>query len=79
MPTNIDGKSEIENAAALLMRRHGKNAARYAAQWATAFLESGNVRDARKFERIAAALRDPTPEFPQLTGTAINTMSRRSD
>ncbi len=56
-----------DRAATLFVQRYGKDAARHAAQWATAMLEAGNPADARKFERIAAAIGDlargarPTP------------------
>ena len=52
--------SDDEQAATMLMQQHGDNAAQYAAQWATALLEAGNHRDARRFARISQAIRTMT-------------------
>ena len=49
---------DTEQAVTILLRQHGDNAARYAAQWAAALMESGNRRDARRFEHIAATLQN---------------------
>jgi hypothetical protein len=47
---------DAEQAATMLLRQHGENAARYAAQWADALTESGNSRDGRKFAQIVDAI-----------------------
>ena len=49
-----------EQAASMLVQQHGEDAARYAAQWATALLEAGNRREARRFVRIIRAIRHMT-------------------
>lgn len=54
-----------EQAATMLMQQHGDNAAHYAAQWATAMLEAGNHRDARRFERISQAIQTMTRGRPE--------------
>lgn len=56
-------------AATLLVQQHGAEAARYAAQWATAMLEAGNHDEARKFVRIVRAIRTLTrPRRPRNRG-----------
>jgi hypothetical protein len=47
---------DAEQAATMLLRQHGENAARYAAEWASALIESGNHRDGRKFAEIVDAI-----------------------
>jgi hypothetical protein len=49
-----------ERAATMLVQQHGDDAARYAAEWATALLEAGNRRDARRFVRIIREIRTMT-------------------
>ena len=48
--------SDLQKAATVLVQQHGDNAARYAAQWANALIESGNARDGRRFARIVDAI-----------------------
>ena len=49
---------DTEQVVTILLHQHGANAARYAEQWAAALMESGNRRDARRFEDIAAAIQN---------------------
>lgn len=56
MVDDVDPKQ----AANLLLQQHGENAAQYAAQWANAMLETGNRREARKFEQIVDTIHGMT-------------------
>lgn len=62
---------DTEQAATMLLEQHGQNAAQYAAQWASALVESGNHRDAQKFEQIVDAIEG-------LTGQAVRAKPLRS-
>ncbi|MBV8535706.1 MAG: hypothetical protein JO128_08945 [Alphaproteobacteria bacterium] len=68
---------DAEQAAAMLMRQHGKNAATYAAQWATALLEAGNRAEAQRFARITDAIRMMTRVSPESRTPPRRTAPRR--
>ena len=57
MTNSATGDLDPERAATMLVQQHGDDAARYAAQWATALLEAGNHHEARQFVQIVRAIR----------------------
>lgn len=61
----------------MLVQQHGDEAANYAAQWATALLEAGNQRDARKFARIVHAIRTITRSRAQARVSQRSAPARR--
>ena len=60
---------DLQKAATMLLQQHGANAARYAAEWANALIESGNAREGRKFAKIVDAIAGLTGQAGQNGGT----------
>lgn len=65
-------------AATMLVQQHGDDAAHYADQWATALLEAGNQRDARRFARIVRAIHNITRSRGKARVSRRSASARRS-